>query len=473
MESRSRPSMTRPSIDDGVSATIPPAGDPEVADEELEPYAAGDVIGAKYRLGSVLGEGGMGAVWAAQNLVLGTEVAVKLIRRDAATPQAHRRLLREARATASIDHPSIVRIYDYGETERGDPFIVMEALRGGSLAELFDRRKRLPAAYAVRVLLPIAGALAEAHERGVVHRDLKPDNVVLAQGEVLVPKVIDFGIAKLVGPEYPDRFTSTGAVLGSADYMSPEQARGRADVDERTDIWALCVVLYEAIAGRRPFDGDNYHALLNAIIEDVPVPTTHYAAGDAALWAILERGLSKSPEGRWPTMRTLGRALAAWAASQGVETDVTGRSLSVVWLRADPTPPGAGNAGVTSPGASPAGTAGRACADTLPLPRRRGPSSWTVLPAIALLALAGVALREDGGRQAPEPRLELAAPRPGIAPAPEPGTPLEPPPPKEPSLAPPAVADKPAPSAAKPAHRFMPVKRPPVRAMPLPPQPGF
>ena len=323
----------------------------------------------------------------------------------------------------------------------------------------------------MRVLLPVAGALAEAHECGVVHRDLKPENVVLAQGDVLVPKVIDFGIAKLIGPEPTARFTRTGAVLGSPDYMSPEQARGRPDVDERTDVWSFCVVLYEAITGRRPFEGDNYHALLYAIVEHVPAPTTDFAAGDAELWAILERGLSKSPKDRWATMRSLGQALAAWVAAQGVDTDVTGMSLSAVWLHDALPPPPKDPAGHVLP---------VAYADTLPSPSRARAWSWALPPAIVLLVLAGVALRLNAARgRVPPPHqapVDITAPCLAVAsPPPKPGPPLEPPspPPMEPTLPASAASGKPAPPAAKQGHRVTPARRAMVPAMPLPAQPDF
>src|SRR5215471_18819325 len=183
----------------------------------------------------------MGSVWIAKNVVLDAHVALKLMRADfARVPGAAERMLTEARAAASIHHPAIVQIFDFGRTRDGDPFISMELLDGESLSSTLKRRERLPATKAIQVLLPIADALVVAHARGVVHRDLKPDNVLLARladGRVQ-PKILDFGIAKLEASGSP-KLTLDGTVLGSPAYMSPEQARGQSDIDLRVDVWAF------------------------------------------------------------------------------------------------------------------------------------------------------------------------------------------------------------------------------------------
>jgi serine/threonine-protein kinase len=368
-------------------------------------YAAGDVIASKYRLQSLLGEGGMGAVWAAKNLALDVDVAVKLLRVEVDTPEAAVRLLREARAAAQLKHPSIVQVYDFGETEHDDPFIVMEVLSGGSIADLLDRKGRLDAAHAVRLILPVASALAAAHDKGIVHRDLKPGNVVLAgSGEVVIPKVVDFGIAKLKNGEIDGCSTQTGAVLGSPDYMSPEQARGRSDVDERTDVWSLCVVLYEVMTGRRPFEADNYNALINAIIEEIPPPVTDFAAGDAELWTIIERGLEKAPDDRWPGMRDFGYALASWAVARGIDTDSSGTSLARVWLGEEHTPPprhdGVASTPLPQTGANPGG---RVTGQAPALPAREQTPPEPEPPTRPAVA------QGEPPTDAPPPRLALAS----------------------------------------------------------------
>jgi eukaryotic-like serine/threonine-protein kinase len=298
-----------------------------------ERYQKGDLISDKYRLVRHLGEGGMGSVWVACNVALDVHVALKLIRKDAQNELAAERLLNEARATARLRHAGIVRVFDFGRTEYGDPFIVMELLSGQSLADLITRERRISATYTVQLLLPIADAVAAAHSQGVVHRDLKPDNVFLTESDGRIqPKVVDFGVAKLDTQDRNRRLTQAGAVVGSPDYMSPEQARGDPDIDHRADIWAFSVLLYECVAGQVPFSGLNYNALLRHIIEEPATPFTEYAAGDALLWRIVERGLSKRREERWSDMRELGSMLAEWLLGHGIQEDICGHALRTAWL---------------------------------------------------------------------------------------------------------------------------------------------
>jgi eukaryotic-like serine/threonine-protein kinase len=309
----------------------------------LSRYSSGSVLSGKYRLESLIGEGGMGAVWRASNLLLGLPVAIKLIRADLDRDALRARLQLEARSVAKLGHPAIVRVYDVGETELGDPFIVMELLHGETLAQLLARG-RLSAVRAVQLMLPIIDALAVAHARGIVHRDLKPDNLLIAsEDQRTQPKILDFGIAKLTDPRDANhRLTEIGTVVGSPDYMSPEQARGREDVDYCTDIWSLCVVLYEAITGLTPFSASNYNALLRAIVEDDPKPLSEHAAGDAPLWKILKKGLSKDPQQRQCSMVELGRALAAWLMTHGAHEDACNTSLESKWFGRNSDPLGLG-----------------------------------------------------------------------------------------------------------------------------------
>jgi serine/threonine protein kinase len=305
-------------------------------------YAPGVILSGKYRLESVLGEGGMGAVWRASNLLLDLPVAIKLIRADLDRSSLRARLQVEARSAAKLGHPAIVRVYDVGESEFGDPFIVMELMHGETLAKMISQG-RLSAARTVQLLLPIIDALAVAHARGIVHRDLKPDNLMIAREQQRIqPKILDFGIAKLTDPRDSDhKLTEIGMVVGSPDYMSPEQARGRDDVDAGSDIWAICVVLYEAVTGSTPFSASNYNALLRAIVEDAPKSLVEHAAGDQALWEIVKRGLAKERRDRQASMAELGQALAGWLLSHGVFEDACGTTLESKWFGQSDQPPSA------------------------------------------------------------------------------------------------------------------------------------
>jgi eukaryotic-like serine/threonine-protein kinase len=299
-----------------------------------EVYGPGSLVAGKYELVRKLGEGGMGAVWVAKNLTLDVHVALKLLRAGYSedVPGAAERMQQEARAAASIAHPSIIQVFDFGKSELGVPFIAMELLNGESLAGLLLRKKKLKATRAVQTLLPIIDALAVAHEHGIVHRDLKPDNVFLTRllDGKLVPKILDFGIAKLEQKVAP-KLTLEGTVLGSPAYMAPEQARGESQIDARADIWALGVALYETVTGVCPFTGQNYQALLWAILGTEPEPLARHGVDEPELWAIVARCLSKNRDNRWQDMRALGGALAAYLMSRGVAEDITKSPLGA-WL---------------------------------------------------------------------------------------------------------------------------------------------
>jgi serine/threonine-protein kinase len=300
-------------------------------------YASGNVIAGKYQLANVLGEGGMGSVWVAKNRTLDLDVALKLMRSELAEEieGVAERMLQEARAAASIGHPAIIQVFDFGYTELGDPFIVMELLHGESLLQAIRRRGRLSAPRAVQTLLPIIDALSSAHARGIVHRDVKPENIFLSRpaGHRLQPKVLDFGIAKLE-QRAAERLTRDGAVIGSPAYMAPEQLRGEHDVDARADIWAVSVVLYQMLSGQRPFEGDSYHASMWNVLNAEPFPLAERAIDEPELWKILERCLEKDKARRYPDMRALGRELAQWLLARGINEDIGEASLRA-WFADD------------------------------------------------------------------------------------------------------------------------------------------
>ena len=297
-------------------------------------YHTGDVIAGKYRLVRVLGQGGMGIVWVARDTVLDVEVAIKLIawtgRGD--RKKLTKRMLQEARTAAKVRHGAICHAYDFGETTLRDPFVVSELLEGETLADRMAREGRISGTEAVRLLLPIVSGLATAHARGVVHRDVKPDNIFLSRdfGGRTQPKLLDFGVARFVGAD--TKLTSDGTLLGTPDYMSPEQARGQGGVDQRSDVWGLCVVLYHAVAAELPFSGASYNTVLWSVVNEAPTPITELGAGDSGLWQVLHRGLRKDPDERWKSMDELGEALALWAYDHGVRDDVCGTSLRTNWI---------------------------------------------------------------------------------------------------------------------------------------------
>lgn len=228
---------------------------------------SGDVLGGRYRLDRQLGEGGIGVVWAAEQMTTGKRVAIKLLKPD--TNADIPRFLREAKIASQLAHPNIVQVFDFWDGREGTPvFMVMELLAGESLATRLHRLGRLTISQLAEIALPVVRALEIAHGAGVVHRDLKPDNVFLVSGAPETIKVLDFGIAKPTGlPADQTQLTRTGTVLGTPRYMSPEQVYGEADIDARSDIWSFGVMLYECLVGIAPFDGDNYGQIFRRITE--------------------------------------------------------------------------------------------------------------------------------------------------------------------------------------------------------------
>jgi serine/threonine-protein kinase len=303
-------------------------------------YVGGYIISGKYVLEEELGRGGMGAVWRAHNTALDTAVAIKLVRADLNHELLSERLMQEARAAAMLSHPGIVRVFDVGRTEHGDPYLVMELLQGRSFSKLLEEETRLSSVRALQILLPIADALAAAHAKGIVHRDVKPDNVFLVESEgQLQPKLLDFGIVKMEQRHHDTQLTMVGSVLGSPDYMSPEQARGVDSVDSRTDIWSFSVMLYESLTGKAPFAANNYNAQLRRIVEENVPTLQELAAGDAELSAIVSKGMMKDPRQRWTSMAQLGLELARWLLDRGITEDCCGVSLESKWLNRSSLPP--------------------------------------------------------------------------------------------------------------------------------------
>ena len=264
-----------------------------------------------YELVARLGSGGMGEVWLAQDHKLNRRVALKVLPQDLTQdPSRVARLQQEARAASALNHPNVCTIHALGETPDGQQFIAMEFVEGESLRQRHGRTVNLREALDVAV--QIAAALSAAHAAGIVHRDVKPENVMVRLDGLV--KVLDFGLAKLapLGPEREAALTTraavrtgSGAVVGTVDYMSPEQARGEA-VDARTDVWSLGVLLYELVAGRRPFAGRSSSEVLAGILEHEPAPLARFHAdAPAELQRIVNKTLRKDREQRYQVMKDL------------------------------------------------------------------------------------------------------------------------------------------------------------------------
>jgi serine/threonine-protein kinase len=294
-------------------------------------HRAGDRVAEKYLLLRLLEIRGMGAVWVAHHLALDVHVAIKFIRPEVASPTAAARLLREAQAAARVHHPAIVRVIDVGHTAEGETYLAMELLDGEPLAEVLDRERRLDPLTAVRVLLPIAEVLDALHRSGIIHRDVRPENIFLTRDDAghWQPKLIDFGLARSTDPGAA-RLTEAGSMIGTPAYMSRERLLGE-DVDAREDVYGLSVVLYHVITGELPFAGEGPVEVFSALTANCPRSTADHRAGDEELWAIVARGLACRSE-RWTTAWDLGRALAGWAWKNGAVDDIAGMSLRSVWI---------------------------------------------------------------------------------------------------------------------------------------------
>lgn len=280
----------------------------------------GKLIGGRYRVIAPLGEGGMATLWRAMDEQLDREVAVKLLRPQFSNDAGFAaRFKQEARSAGSLSHPNIVSVYDYGtDNDTGGQFIVMQLIEGDDLAALLRQRGHLETSDAVRIAIGVASALEAAHRRGIVHRDVKPGNILIDHDV----KVTDFGIARAVAEA---SMTVTGTTLGSVHYFSPEQARGD-EVTGQSDVYALGIVLYEMLTGRRPFEGDSAAGVALKRLTEDPLPPTAHGAVPAGLSAIVMRALERDPANRFPDAGAFAEALRVWQR----EPDAVGVAAPVV-----------------------------------------------------------------------------------------------------------------------------------------------
>jgi eukaryotic-like serine/threonine-protein kinase len=421
--------------------------------------ATGEVIADKYRIEVMLGHGGMGAVLAARHVELGHRVAIKILHQSG--PSAQARLLREAQTCARLTNDHIARVFDVGRLPSGDPYIVMEYLAGEDLSKVATRGP-LPIGNVVGYVMQACAALIDAHAAGIVHRDLKPANLFLTTrtGGAPLVKVLDFGISKMVGEDLPawHALTSTGMVLGSPLYMSPEQIRAAPDIDFRTDIWSLGVILYELIVGRPPFSAPTFSALCVAIAtERAPPPSSLRYDVPPGLADLILRCLAKDRAQRFGSAAELMAALAPFASAMTP-------ALEPAHPAPRPLPP------VTVTGESSVISQTNRAIPGLPSWHRGALLAGVVLIGGAVLGTTAIILvRASATSSIPEPEPTTSTTT--SDPAGRPPTPSPPPPVTTPSAsstpAPPA-SSTPAPSA-RPAP---PPKPPPKKRDPSRPPPG-
>ncbi len=287
-----------------------------------QPYAAlgtrvGRIEGGKYRLVRLLGAGGMGDVYEAQHSVVGRRFAIKFLHPNlAGNIEMVARFQREAQAAGSLENENVAAVVDAGTADDGAPYLVMEYLEGEVLAQLLLRTGPLSVPRATYIIIQACRGLAAAHERNIVHRDLKPENLFICKrgdGTDLV-KVLDFGIAKLHAGAPGTGLTRTGATMGTPFYMSLEQARGAKEVDHRTDVYALGVILYEILTGAKPHPGDSYNEILYHVISNEPTPLESFRGGlPAGLPAVVNKAMAREASDRHTSVAAFAEALVPFA----------------------------------------------------------------------------------------------------------------------------------------------------------------
>ncbi len=417
-----------------------------MSDDEL-PDRSGEVIAGRFKLTKRLGAGGMGEVYKALNEVVGREVAIKILKPEyARSPDVVQRVQREARAANVVRHTNIVDVLDVLDDNNGAPVIVQELLIGEDLASYMrNRGGALSEAEALDLMTPVADALGAAHAAGIMHRDLKLENVFLDRRTgALVPKVLDFGLSRGIGESALSRLTATGVAMGTPMYMSPEQVQGQRDIDQRTDVWALGIMLYELVAGRLPFDGESLGAIFVKVCTADPPPLRTLAPGVSDGFAgVVERCLLRDRDARFEHAAALAAALRAVRSGASLNVSATspatldGReqtlaaSADSLGPASTPPSPVAGATlkpvGAAVPAASrPMNTQSIGPAvSVVPPPPRRSPKvvGAAAVVACALVApLGGGAMRRSNG----ETNAAIASPRAAVPPVPTPVIPSTP-----------------------------------------------
>jgi serine/threonine-protein kinase len=290
----------------------------------------GDVIDGKYRIVRLLGEGGMGAVYEGENARIHRRVAIKVLHGEVASnEEATTRFEREAQAAGRIGSEHIVEVLDLGDLPGGERYMVMEFLEGEALNDRIEHGRMAPRDIALLMVDMLEG-LKAAHAAGIVHRDLKPDNVFLLTnrgGKKDFVKIVDFGISKFntLGGEFS--MTRTGAVMGTPYYMAPEQAKGGKGVDHRVDLYAVGVILYQAVVGHVPFQAETFNELLFKIVLETPPPLQDQLPGiDPSFVALVNKGMARDPDERYATAAEFQNALRQWLGGAVIPA---GRTVNV------------------------------------------------------------------------------------------------------------------------------------------------
>ncbi len=304
----------------GSPLPVTPARQPAAVAPQAADFLVGDV--ATYRLGTLIGEGGMGTVLRAECVADRTHVAVKLVRPELlAKPEFGERLRREVALLRRFSHPSVVNLIDAGDDPDRGPFAVFEFLTGTSLGDVLEAHGPLAIDTSLAIMAQVLDAIEAAHSVGVLHRDLKPDNIFVLGDDSMSPairvKVLDFGIGRLVAEHEArssnPRLTRTGTVVGTPSYMAPEQAIGGRDQDHRVDVFSAGVVLYQLLSNALPHDGENYNQIIAHVMDGTVVPLTQRVPGlDASLAAIVHCALDRAPDARFPSAAAFRDALRAW-----------------------------------------------------------------------------------------------------------------------------------------------------------------
>ena len=428
----------------------------------------GAVLQDSFRLTGLIGRGGMGTVYAGTQLRLNKRVAIKLLSRDlASNEEALIRFRREAEVTSQLGHPHIVQVFDFGTAPSGEPYLVMEYLEGEDLDQRIHRAGRIRLAAVANIVKQIASALTATHARGIVHRDLKPANIFLleVEGETDFVKVVDFGISKVRAASL--RITEESAVIGTPNYMSPEQALGQLEIDHKTDQWSLACIAYEMLAGRGPFIGESVHSLLYQVVHEEPPPLGRLVPGlPEEVETTIRRAMAKRPADRFPTVVAFSRAFTAAIEGASVATSSSGRRVESgqnVPSKSRTAPDGPGGTKLL-----------KTASEMLPLAQVRARLPPRVMAAVgvtaAVVVVAAVfASRLSSGRPPKAPPALTSSPRaatpprssaPVVTPLPA-ATPAPIPPPAPAATTPPPPSETPA--GAVTAEKVEPTLRDPAK----------